>query len=192
MSTNFRVIKIVLTSVLSVLVIFLVTIFLIWQNNYRNRIYPGIKIGDLDLGGKTMSEASDLIAARSNEITNKGLVFNYYNRQATLAATTVSFDSDLSYSSLSFANNEMLMAAYGEEKNRGFGNFILNYLKSTKQKTIATVYTINENSVRKFLSDTFSDLNIEAVNAYFSISGDSGQKHATVSQSVRRLIMKKL
>ncbi|OIO05643.1 hypothetical protein AUJ26_02570 [Candidatus Falkowbacteria bacterium CG1_02_37_21] len=182
MSTNFRVIKIVLTSVLSVLVIFLVTIFLIWQNNYRNRIYPGIKIGDLDLGGKTMSEASDLIAARSNEITNKGLVFNYYNRQATLAATTVSFDSDLSYSSLSFANNEMLMAAYGEEKNRGFGNFILNYLKSTKQKTIATVYTINENSVRKFLSDTFSDLNIEAVNAYFSISGDSGQKHATVSQ----------
>jgi len=182
MSTNFRVIKIISISILSILAIFLITLFLIWQNNYRNRIYPGIKIGDLDLGGKTMSEANDLIAARSNEITNKGLVFNYYDRQETLAATTVSFDSDLSYSSLSFSNNEMLMNAYGEEKGRGFGNFILNYLKSNKQKTIATAYTINENSVHKFLSETFADLNIEAVNAYFSISEDSGQKHATVNQ----------
>ncbi len=154
-------------------------LFLVWQNNYRDRIYPGIKIGDLALGGKTPAEARDLIAARTGQIENKGLSFRYNGRTVTLTTAVASFDSDLSYSALSFSAADMAAAAYGPASERNFWKYLLNYLKPREQKKLSALYNLNQNRLRKFLAESFSDLNISPANAYFSLTADAAGTRLT-------------
>jgi len=104
------------------------TFFFTWSNNYRGRIYPGVKIGSLDLGGKTLEEARYLIGAQAGRIEAEGLSFVYGQKLVKLGAAIVSFDSDLSYPALSFYAADTADIAYGTEAERGFWHYLSHCL----------------------------------------------------------------
>ncbi|MFA5024410.1 MAG: VanW family protein [Patescibacteria group bacterium] len=147
--------------------------YLSWKNNYHDRIYPGVKIGDLDLGGKDYASAKELIASRIKKIEADGLKFKYGEKLVTITSNVASFDADLSFPALTFNLDETVKEAFGADFNRTFGYYLLAKLKPQKQKSIAAIYTLDEAKVKSQLADNFKELEIATANAYFSLASGS-------------------
>lgn len=168
-----RTVKIIIFSTLLLIAIFFIAGYFIWKSNYQDRVYPGIRIGNLDLSGKTLTEAETLIASRTKAIEEAGLKFKYNKKLATLATTVISFDSDLSYPALTFNLTETIQAIYGDSSERTFFHYLFNLFQTKSKRNIRAIYTVNENAIRSFLIDNFKELNIEPENAYFSITNQT-------------------
>jgi vancomycin resistance protein YoaR len=176
-----RTVKIISISAVSILTVFFIGTYLIWNNNYRGRVYPGVKIGDLDLGGKTLAEAGDLISQRVKLIETAGLKFQDNKKSVILTANTASFDSDLSISALSFETENTALAAYQGKTNKSFFDYLFSLIKPKSQKEARAAYLINQGVIKSFLADNFPELNIEPANAYFSVINKDGQTELSVN-----------
>ncbi|MFA5184789.1 MAG: VanW family protein [Patescibacteria group bacterium] len=175
MKSRLQIIKAVLISALALATTFFIGGYIFWANNYSERIYPGVRIGELDLGGQTLGEAKEVISEYIQRIESAGLKFQYGGQAATLNTAVVSFDSDLSYQTVSFDLEQTAAAAY-EETGRTFIGYLINLLSPGKQRYVQAVYTIDEPAVRSFLAESFPHLNISPENAYFSLLRADGQK----------------
>jgi len=145
-----------------------------WKNNYFGHIYPGIKIGSLDISGKTPAEASDLLNTASTAITNNGLTFQYNNKKLTIDSTLSSFDSDLSYPALVFNIQSSVEQAIIASQPQTFLSYIYFKIKPKSKKTIKPVYTLDEQKIKTLLDSDFKELNISPSNASFSVSSKTG------------------
>jgi len=150
-----------------------------WRNNFSNRIYPGVKIGDIDLSGKTPAEAQTLITDRTESIINTGLIFQSGNKNVSLDTDMSSFDADLSFPALVFDVDRTVNQALALGQPKNFFNYLLFRLKSGSQKTIAPVYTLDETKIKKLLVDAFKELDIPPTNSTFSVSPTSGELQAS-------------
>ena len=169
--TKNRGIKAVIILAVFLLLIFFGGNYWLWKNNYQNRVYPGVKIGALDLSGRTLSEAQDLIGAQTKKIADAGITFQSANKTAVLPSTTVSFDSDLSYQTFSFDAEKTALLAFGDKSNRTFGQYLLARFKLKNSPEIKAVYNLDNEKAQAFLDENFPELNIEPENAYFSLAG---------------------
>lgn len=167
-------IKIIIISALVLATAFFIIHYIIWNNNYRDRIYPGIKIGNHDLSKKTLNEAKDYLIKYFKETESSGLQFQYNGKTLPLNLSVASFDSDLSYSALSFDLEETMRAAYGEKDSRTFVKYLLLIFSPNKDRQVKAVYILNDDVVKSFLQDSFPELNIKPENAYFSLADNSG------------------
>jgi vancomycin resistance protein YoaR len=164
-------------SAVFLLLIFLAGNFFIWKNNYQDKIYPGIKISGLNLGGRTLAEAKDLIIARTQEIEKTGLNFQSSEKTVTLESTTSSFNADLAYQIFYFDAEETAQVAFGNESGRTFIKYLLNRFKLKGAQEIKPVYTLNKDRVTSFLEENFKELNIEPGNAYFSLANSEADDY---------------
>ncbi|MFA5155677.1 MAG: VanW family protein [Patescibacteria group bacterium] len=163
------IIKAIALTALTLAAAFFIGIYIFWVGHYQDRIYPGRRIGDLDLGGKTVAEATAALAERIKTIESTGLNFQYGDKTATIGAAVASFDSDLAYSTLSFDAAGSVATVYGHGWERSFFSYLLNFLTPADQKESPAVYALNEEAIRSFLAENFPELNVAPENAYFSV-----------------------
>lgn len=175
MKTKKWAIKSLLVLVVFLLLALLLKSFFNWRNNYQGRIYPGIKIGSLDLSGKTAGEAQELINEKTSAIINSGLVFDYSGKSATIEAAVSSFDADLSYPSLTFDVDGTVSQALAYSKNDNYFNYVAFKFKPESKKIIKPIYSLDESRLKPLLSDAFPELNIAPTNSSFSISKKTGE-----------------
>ena len=149
--------------------------YLTWQNNYRNRIYPGVKVGHLDLSGKSTSEVLEILNKKTTTLTEAGLSFQYGNKKITIDSAVSSFDTDLSYPSLIFDNEATTKEALALGRPENFWNYFIFRFKAKGQKTIKPSYTLDIQKIQNLLEESFKELNVPPVNSAFSISSKTGQ-----------------
>jgi len=149
--------------------------YLTWQNNYRSRIYPGVKLGSLDLSGKSTNEALEILNKKTTALTEAGLSFQYGNKKITLDSAISSFDTDLSYPSLIFDNEITIKEALALGRPENFWNYFIFRFKAKEQKTIKPSYVLDMPKIQKLLEENFKELNVPPVNSAFSISSKTGQ-----------------
>lgn len=164
---------------------FFIINYLIWQQSYKNTIYPGISIGGLDLSGKTLGEARELIRQKSQAIESEGLIFKYGGKQVALGSATIAFDSDLAYSAFFFDIESSAQAAYQETGERGFIKYLTNFIKPKNKKIVQAVYTLNNDAIKRFLIDSFPELIIAPENSYFSLK-NKGAGEQQIQRSPER------
>jgi len=147
-----------------------------WKNQYHDRVYPGVTLGELDLSGRTFSEAKELIEAKTKKIETAGLKFQSGEKQLTINSSIASFDADLSYPALTFNSEETAQTALGNNLQRTFGYFLITRFKSSKEKAIKASYTLDEARIKTQLADSLKELEIPAANAYFSLNSSTKNK----------------
>ncbi len=162
-------IKIIVISMLVLIAIFFVINYLIWLN-YKGKIYPYTKIGVLNMGGLSLKQAKNILDQKINNIETNGIDFKHQNKTINLSTSVVAFDSDMSYSIISFNINKTLALLYGDKEERTFSNYLINHVFLSQEKTVSAVYNLDWLRVKKFLDNNFSELNILPQNAYFSIN----------------------
>ena len=164
---------IIILSALFVLLIILGALYLNWQNNYNNTVYPGVKIGKINLEKLTFSQAEELIKAQTEKIQEDGFKIKNGEKIINISTEIFSFDSDLSAPTLSFNYLETAQAAYGEKTDRTFIKYLLSILKLSGSTNIKMGYDLDENKLKDLLNSSLGELNIESSNAYFVFDKNS-------------------
>ena len=170
MKNRALIIKIALTLIACLSAAFFIINYILWDNNYRGRISPGVMVGDLSLGGKTSDTARDALSEKIKKIEEAGLRFQYGAQTASLETATVSFDSDLSYPALTFSIEETIAGVLDEGSWRGFLAYCWHRIWPGQTDNIKMSYQLDEDKIRAFLADNFPELNISPENAYFSFA----------------------
>ncbi|WP_368489819.1 VanW family protein [Clostridium sp. BJN0013] len=159
--------KLVLRKRLSVAIICALAIFIsiscgfiVYHYNdikyWDNLIYPKVSINNIDLSGKTKTEAENIVkAAYSDEIQNKKIIVIAEDKEY-----------ELSYSNLSAKYNvsEVVNQAYSYGKDT---NIFKKYkiLNSPDPVNYTLKFTYNEKPVETFIDDIEKQINLDPINA---------------------------
>ena len=71
--------------------LFFISNYLIWEKNYKEKFYPGVKINGLNFEGKSVLETEQIINSKIKEIENTGLVFKHETKVITIPTAVGSF-----------------------------------------------------------------------------------------------------
>ena len=158
---------------LLILVAFLVLIsgialasYFIFEKKYTDRIYPGIYIGTINLGGKTLVEAETILNNKRNDLDKNGIIFGHQNKQTKIFPTLSSVESDLAYEIINFdidrSIKEALQLGRDDVPILNLKNKIVLILNKTQTPLY---FTLNREEIFKILKSDFSKFETESANA---------------------------
>lgn len=140
-----------------ILLISLIVGLIVFDKKFKNKIYPNIYIGELNLGGKTEEETKKLLNSEIDKIRQSGIIFSQKETKAILKPMVTSPDGGLAYSIIDFdyekAANDA--ATYGRSGNFWKDSFNKLALIFKKRKITLSI-SANQLSLEKFLTENFS------------------------------------
>jgi len=153
-------------------VIFFITLIafsgsaLAYSRYYQNKIFPGVRIGELELGGKSWDEAEILITEKINQINQNGIRMEKNETGFTVTP------------SLILPNNEAMIELFvfdpsaTKQKAILFGrdnNLLVNLFNQFKallfDKNLKTEYTLDETEITNALKENLKNIEVSAQNA---------------------------
>ncbi|MFH1838258.1 MAG: VanW family protein [Candidatus Kuenenbacteria bacterium] len=156
------------------LVLFLSISIAVFEGNYSQKIYPGIKIGNLDLSGKTQEQAIILLKEKTEQINQKGLIFAWKDKIIKIDLIAIGLtDPDLSRELLKFDLENSIKQAFQIGRNYQDFNFIKEQWSSLIYgHQIEMKYDFKKEELAKILKDNFHSLEKSSQNANFKINGN--------------------
>jgi len=165
---------------LTLAIIFLISLALaasglfIFDKIYLNKIYPNIFIGALNLGGKTVGQAKELINSEVNKISQTGVVFSYKETKTAIMPVISSVSGDFAIQIINFNSDLTAEAAlnYGRRDN-WFKNLENKISLIINRKQIPLEISVNQNQAEKMLEDAFIKTFIPAEDAKLEVKKTS-------------------
>ena len=140
--------------------------YFIFEKKYTGRIYPGVYIGTINLGGKTLVEAEVTLNNKRNSLDENGIIFAYQNKQAKIFPTLSSVESDLAYEIINFNIDKSIKEALSLGRNDTPIINLKNKIYLALNKTQTPLYfTLNREEIFKLLKNDFSKFETESSNA---------------------------
>ncbi|MDA3839467.1 MAG: VanW family protein [Patescibacteria group bacterium] len=140
--------------------------YFIFEKKYTDKIYPGVYIGNLDLGGKTLIEAEKILNSKINSLDQNGVVFSYQNKQTKIFPTLSSVEGDLAYQIINFNIDSSIKEALklGREDTP-----IINLKNKinlfTNKKQTPLFFSLNKEEIYKILKSNFEKFEVVPANA---------------------------
>lgn len=142
------------------LFLFLSFVFIVFQKINYNRVYPGITIHGIDVGGKTESQVSEIFAQKNDRIAGFQFTFSDNMDIATASAKE-----------LSFGYNQNLITRQAIEMGRG-DNFLSNFSLITQAYlnsfSLEPSYQYSEKKLLETLSPFIEKINKDPIDALFT------------------------
>lgn len=156
-----------------IIIIILFTFFVLgityffYENKYEGKIYPGVSIGEIDIGSKTLLEAEEIINKELDRLNQAGIVFSYENKDLTIFPIISSPDGAVVDILISFNIEEVLNRAVLVGRS---GNILNNAIDKIKpifgKKNYITLKTnANDKKIINYLKEGFSVF--DSQNAYY-------------------------
>lgn len=162
---------IVLLAIFFILFILIANFAFVFEYTYKNKIYPGIIIGENDFSGLTQEEAREIINKKINLYNKDGIIFQYNGEEKNIFPTEPSFASDFVIQVFSINSEETITKLYNIGRDK---NFFQNWKEKIKNifnnKKINATYQINEELIKENLSEKFKKLEIKPQNAGIQLS----------------------
>lgn len=147
----------------------LLSLYLFFENKYKNKIYPGVSVGRIDLSGATKSEVKKILNNKINLFNQNGVTFHYGDEKTVLFPVISSFESDLAYQIINFDIDKTVDKAYSIGRNDKFFKNLINKINALiERKSIELVIEINSEEIEKILKEKLSLLESPAQNARLS------------------------
>ena len=132
-----------------------------------------MKIGAVDLGGKTKIEAKEVLKTQIAEL-DRGVEFSYQDKKINISPNSVSFDGDLAYQLFAVDADKTIEDAY----SIGRGQSLIN---NSKDKLICRLWSCridlsidsNPQKITELLKQEFSQFEAPASDA--ALAWDNGQ-----------------
>jgi len=140
---------------------------------YKNKIYPGVYIGDTNLGGLSEELAINNINKAIDKINQDGISFNYHTDQAILYPLIASVDGDLAYKIIDFNAEQTAKDAISFGRSDSFiNNFLGKAAALFYEYQISLNHTKQDEMIDKFLYDNFSRFETPAESAKLSLENN--------------------
>lgn len=154
------------TAVFLTIAIILAGFYFSFTHYYKDKIYPGIFVGNINLSGLSGNQALSFVNRKIDNINQNGITFKYYNQETIFLPMVASVESDLVYQIVNFDVEKSISNAMQIGRSDNIKNNILqiikNYLKNTNLKI---TFTINEDEINAFFDNNFSHFATPAKNA---------------------------
>ena len=155
-----------LVAVFFILADLLVGSYLCLEKYFQNRIYPGVRIGTIALGGKTADEAKGILETKVNDLNQNGIQFYFDQNVATITPIISSFNGDLAYQVITFNVEETVNRALAVGHRKGFVvNFENQFFSLISGHPIAASYSSDTEQIKKMLSSSFAQFAAPAQDA---------------------------
>lgn len=138
-------------------------------NISQDMITPGVYIQGIDVGGKTISQAKDLLHKElDNTFINENLSLDWQGRDWTLSPPMIEARLDL---------DEGIREAMGVGRGKGFFKDLYHrYLAKTQGTDINLKLTLNEGKLNSFLTDLSKNIDKEPIDAQILVNDDDTLK----------------
>lgn len=160
------------STAVALLAIFFI-VYIVWINTQQGRIASGVFLGELDLSGQTKSEALETISLAETEFKLQGVEFKYGDKSVFFPLKAESLSPDIPESGLFYAdsvyyNNEKTVDGLIADDWSDFTTYLINRVVKNKNKTAVLLVDYSPEILEKWLSESFTELNIPPEPAYFS------------------------
>jgi len=167
--------------------IIIISLYLIFEKIYQNKIYPNTFIGDINLSGLTKEQAKNIINNKINKINQTGITFYHDKTQAIISPTITSAEGDFAYQLINFDVEQTTNQAYAFGRGDNFFINLQNKIKALAYKRpINLLIAINEEGISKMLIKNFSQFEIPAENAKLII--DENYNSTVSEEKLGRII----
>jgi vancomycin resistance protein YoaR len=140
-----------------------------WNNNYRNKINPGIQIGSISLSGLTLDQAEIKIDDEANRLESTGIIIAYGNKQVSLPSI-ISVNSDLSFPVFIYNREETLKRIADASPKDSFISYLTNYLRNSfSDRNIPMSYSLDKERAKAFIIENLKDVEVAPENATFTV-----------------------
>jgi len=138
----------------------------LFESKYKNKIYPGISVGEIDLSGLTKEQAVFLLNKKIDYINNNGVDFSHEDKHAIIFPLITSLESDLAYEIINFKIEETVSQLLKTGRtNDLYKNIFQKLSLLTKEKSFNILFQINEDEIKKILGEHFSKYETPPENA---------------------------
>ncbi|MBD3248019.1 hypothetical protein GF382_01870, partial [Candidatus Falkowbacteria bacterium] len=137
-----------------------------FENAYKNRLYPKIRIAGIDLGGKTRAEAKDILNKVVQTINENGVKFTYQNNEAFIYPILSSFEGDIAFPIIAFDVDGSVEEAYSIGRKEGyFRNLFMKVNSLFRGYHLKIPIKTEGEEIKKILKDNFNHLEQKAQDA---------------------------
>jgi len=175
-------------------VVILVIGILIFEKKYQDKIYPGIYLGEIGLGGQTSKQAEELINQKINLIHQNDINFEYSGREISLMTTVSSFEAGLAREIISFNSKKTIDQAINFGRTNNFFFNLANKITALIFKTpITMAYKIKEDEIKKILEENYTEFEIPGQDAELKINfglpgGAEAMTFSVASEKIGKVI----
>jgi len=161
---------------------------------YRNKIYPGVSVGRLDLGGKTAEQSIALLLAKTDRLGKQGIDFKYEQKTETMKPIVHGADSSgLAYELWSYEIEKIVSKAFAIGREDGGWQAEKEKIKALFGRiNFRPEYKLNEKSVLDTLRGKFDNLEKPGKDAKLVFVGDqpeiAAEKMGTVLNYQKALL----
>lgn len=161
-----------------IVIIFISIPVFAYEYIYRDKIYQGVYVDGINMGGLTQDQALNKLNDYIDNLKQNGLRFIYNGNVIKVEFNAISpSDPDLSFQILDFDANAMVKKAFniGHQGNllQGLNEQILALLNQPK---IELIYNLNNEELIGILMQNFSQYEKPAVNAKIVFNSDGSYK----------------
>jgi len=141
-----------------------------YQYKYDQKIFPGVKVSYLDLGGMDQDQALNQLKSIEDNLKQKGLHFVYRDKDMSVSPMMSSTDPDLAKPILTFEWSRAVAESFRLGRQ---GNFLQQVAGQFRAlvfgQNIKLNYYLDESELLKSLQSEFSSLEQQPVNAQLKI-----------------------
>lgn len=156
----------IIVAIFLILGIIIVATCYLFEIKYKNKIYPGISIGEVDLSGLSKEQAIFLLNKKVDYINNNGinLFFDSYN--AIIFPLVTSLETDLAYEIINFDTEETVNKIMNiGRSDQKYKNFLEKLSLLVKNKNLNIIFSLNQEEINKILDEHFSKYETPGKNA---------------------------
>jgi vancomycin resistance protein YoaR len=140
-----------------------------YEIKYKDKFFPGSRIGDISLSGLTTSEAINLLDQITRELEDEEIRIIYKNNGSSHLKITPAInalsDPDLSRDLLIFDNHKTVHDAFEFGRNKNWGtNFINKVGMFFEDKTFDAKFILDESMMQRLIKQEFSEMETIAQN----------------------------
>ncbi|HUD44144.1 MAG TPA: VanW family protein [Patescibacteria group bacterium] len=155
-------------------------VYIFYLQNYRNLIYPGVIINNVDFSGKSQAQIRSYFDDQNSRIASLRFVWKYKNQVASISATELQ---------AGFDTNLLTQQAYSVGRSNDItANASLLFQAYIDNVRLSPAYTYNDTIFDSLIAPLQKQINKNPVNASFVFSGDR-VKTFTLSQDGQRVDM---
>jgi len=155
-----------------VLIITALVLPLVLQKTWQDKIYPGVVLGDIELGRLTQTEASQILRDAWDEISESGFEFNLNQSRVVISPLfSAPGDPDQTYELITLDFERTLDTAFSVGRQGNYFSRLKDiYATFGSVKPIKAAVIINSVPLREVLNENFAKQIRPAQNASFDFT----------------------
>jgi vancomycin resistance protein YoaR len=155
-----------LVAVFFILADIIIASYFSFEEYYKDKIYPGVSLGQIYLGGKTADEAKIILETKFNDISQNGVQFNYGQSVATITPIITSFNGDIALQVINFNSDETVSRAFNVGRGQGvYANLKDQLLALANSWQISASVDFDNEQIKRMLVDNFDQFAAPAQDA---------------------------